>query len=57
MTYRRKQKVELPVCCWNCDKSDDHYTAERGWNCKENRPEQMSRSLNNCEGFSRGGMK
>ena len=57
MTYRRKQKVELPVCCWNCDKSDDHYTAERGWNCKENRPEQMSRSLHNCEGFSRGGMK
>lgn len=48
---RRKKKIEAPVCCWNCGKSAEDYTERNGWNCQENRPEQMTKGLNNCPGF------
>lgn len=47
----RRKKVEVPVCCWNCGKAAEDYTERKGWNCAENRPEQMSKGLNNCPGF------
>ena len=47
----RRKKIDIPVCCWNCGKAAEDYTKQNGWNCTENRPEQMSKGLNNCPGF------
>lgn len=48
---RRREKIEPAVCCWNCLKASQDYTEHDGWNCAENRPEQMVKGLNNCSGF------
>lgn len=47
----RRKKTDIPVCCWNCGKASQDYTEQNGWNCEENRPEQMVKGLNDCPGF------